>query len=227
MQPSHVIIRGHVFRYADKAPFVASGKSVLGALEYDQSRDQVKCHECGFWFKGLGGHVKVHNLKRAEYNRKHGLRVVSALSCLATRKKHQVAVKKHPNLKRKSPASLTAERRMAGSLRAAPRSVEVQNERAICAAQLLYRVQITATQVGHTPTAQDMRTAGISISALKARFGSTERAMGLAGLQPNLRGAPVASPLPLHFPIENDVNARMPWPKEYFDVEPWRKPKSG
>jgi hypothetical protein len=42
-----VIIRGHVFPRAEKEPFVASGESLLGALEYNQETDQTKCHECG------------------------------------------------------------------------------------------------------------------------------------------------------------------------------------
>jgi len=42
MQTTHVIIRGHIFTYAEKAPFVASGQSLLGALEYDEVNNQTK-----------------------------------------------------------------------------------------------------------------------------------------------------------------------------------------
>jgi hypothetical protein len=41
----YVIICGQVFRYEDKSPFVPSGRSVNGALEYDKSGESIKCHE--------------------------------------------------------------------------------------------------------------------------------------------------------------------------------------
>jgi len=40
----HVIIRGHVFTREEKSPFVVSGESLLGALEYNQDTDETKCH---------------------------------------------------------------------------------------------------------------------------------------------------------------------------------------
>lgn len=80
MNPAtHVLIRGHVFTYAEKSPFVASGMSVLGALEYDEAADRLKCHECGMWVRGLGNHVRTHGMKRREYNRKHGMSASRAL----------------------------------------------------------------------------------------------------------------------------------------------------
>lgn len=46
----HVILMDAVFRWEEKAPFEPSGKSVLGALEYNKACETVRCHECGDWF---------------------------------------------------------------------------------------------------------------------------------------------------------------------------------
>jgi hypothetical protein len=83
----HVLIRGHLFTHTEKAPFVSSGESLLGALEYDLARDLVKCHECGAWKRGLGAHVlRVHGINRLDYAQKHGLRKCAALSSPTVRK---------------------------------------------------------------------------------------------------------------------------------------------
>lgn len=96
MPSTHVLIRGHKFTYAEKSPFVRSGESLLGAIEYDEATDQTKCHECGEFFRGMGNHVKAHGISRFEYNTKHGLRVRSPLSGLSVRQRHRtIATKAH------------------------------------------------------------------------------------------------------------------------------------
>lgn len=79
-----VIIRGHVFDYAEKAPFVTSGKSVLGALEYNPETETVKCHECGEWFSSIGKHCfHIHEIPAVDYKVKHGLQQITPLDCPA------------------------------------------------------------------------------------------------------------------------------------------------
>ena len=75
----YVIVRGQVFRWEEKEPFTPSGKSVKGALEYDREAEKLKCHECGRWKSGLGGHVRVHGITSREYKLRHSLRLVTGL----------------------------------------------------------------------------------------------------------------------------------------------------
>jgi len=216
MRASHVIIRGHVFQYEEKAPFVPSGQSVLGALEYDETTDKVRCHECGTWIGGLGTHVKVHGISRKEYNRRHGMRTNAALSGLKTRQKHREAAIRNGNAERLQKSQRSCSRGK-GSL---PRSQESHNQNARCAAQLLFRVQNIAVRVGRTPTNSDMREAGIDHSTLVRRFGSLDAVMKILGLEVNRGAHP--SPIPKGFRAVGckEWEARMPWPEDYFSVNP-------
>jgi hypothetical protein len=70
----YVILLGHVFNYEDKAPFVQSGQSIRGAIEYDKDNDKLKCHECGEWFDAIWSHsFQAHGIHSREYKVKHGL----------------------------------------------------------------------------------------------------------------------------------------------------------
>ena len=91
---THIIIAGTMFPWAEKAPYVRSGESVLGAVEYDEKADEIKCHECGRWFRALSPHLRdratrdrkgrirprPHAMSPKVYKVKHGLNLVSALS---------------------------------------------------------------------------------------------------------------------------------------------------
>lgn len=86
---THVIIAGNLFAWQDKAPYVRSGHSVLGALEHDAKTDTVKCHQCGEWFRSIGHHIfnqakggsSTHTTVRA-YRIRHGFRIKSSISTL-------------------------------------------------------------------------------------------------------------------------------------------------
>jgi len=226
MHASHVIIRGHVFAYAEKEPFLSAGESVLGALEYDQSVDQVKCHECGIWIEGLGNHIKAHGMSRREYNQRFGLRDRCPLSSPSIREKHRnLASGRYAlggNLRRVSKEKSIAAVIASNSNRKRGKTAELDNEEARCLAQSLFRLQLLAAQVGHTPTETERRAIGLGSPVLCARFGSTERAMRLIGLTPNREGGNELSPLPCEYPDEDSIRKKwespMPWPKEYFDV---------
>ena len=211
----HVIIRGHVFPYEEKQPFVVSGMSVLGALEYNESDDTTKCHECGEWSHGLGWHLRSHGIKPREYKAKHGIRQSSALAGLRIRKTHFELAKR---LTIQGKGILSTKTRHP---RPIAKSAEWHNQNSRCNAQLLFRLQVVAATVGHTPNRADLRASGVHHSTLQRAFGSIENAMRLAELEPNGRGK--SSPLPRAFPplseIKKKWNERMPWPKEYFEVE--------
>ena len=81
----HVLIRGHVFKWEEKEPFVQSGVSVAGAVEYDFANDKLRCHECGEWFLNLGSHIaQYHQMKTEEYRLKHGLNLYKNRTALVS-----------------------------------------------------------------------------------------------------------------------------------------------
>ena len=215
---THVIIRGHVFTYEEKQPFVTSGKSVLGALEYNTAEDETKCHECGRWFSGLGWHVtKSHGMTTREYKKLHGLRESSALCGMRIRRSSADSAKK---LMVPGKGILSLPRLRAPRPKA--KSQEWHNENSRCNAQLLFRIQIVAATVGHTPTRADLLEHGICQTTLVRSFGSLDKVMRLAGLESNHSGK--SSPLPRAFPslpeIKKRWNERMPWPADYFTTPP-------
>jgi hypothetical protein len=221
MHASHVIIRGHVFTYDEKAPFVESGMSVLGALEFDEATDQTKCHECGEWQTALPWHIqKAHTMTSDGYRSEHGLSKHAGLSGMGRRKLASA------NAERQRMTGIGIGDRRRGTHRAAwlpvpayKHSVEVQNGDSRCAAQLLYKIMICASSVGHTPTKRELAAVGVTQSTLIQRFGSVAAAMDKAGLQSN---SGTISPLPRNYPGEEEIRAKwdapMPWPKEYFDA---------
>ena len=215
-----VIIRGHVFPRAEKEPFVASGESLLGALEYNQETDQTKCHECGKWFSGLGWHVtKSHDMTLPEYKISHGLRGSSAVCGLRIRESHREAAKR---LNVPGKGILSPNRPHPARPKA--KSDEWRNEQARCNAQLLFRIQTTAAQVGHTPSKADLQAYGLQHTTIRNAFGSIDRAMREAGLEPNGQGK--TTDLPRGFPTKDEIkrrwNERMPWPEDYFKIKPPR-----
>jgi len=189
----HVIINGQVFLYRQKAPFVPSGKSVLGALEYDPRVDKLRCHECGQWFKSLGTHVALlHKISGPEYKKKHGLRKRSALVSEDLRTARiQMGRERIPLLH----ASQNSERRAASRERLLahplPRkhTPERRNLTDTCQAQMLAKVRSIAEIVGHTPSVRELRQHGVSPSSLCTTFnmstGNLSGVMSLLGLQPN------------------------------------------
>jgi ROS/MUCR transcriptional regulator protein len=80
MQATHVIIKGDVFEYSEKLPYVTSGVGLHGVMAYDRELDKVQCNECGEWFKKLSQHIPVHGMTTSDYRRAHGLNRKSPLA---------------------------------------------------------------------------------------------------------------------------------------------------
>lgn len=81
VEATHVLIRGMVFPWAAKAPYVASGRSVLGALEYNLEKDLVRCHVCGLWFTRLYLHLeKAEGMSPESYRSTYGLNQLTLLT---------------------------------------------------------------------------------------------------------------------------------------------------
>jgi hypothetical protein len=189
MAERQVIIRGKIFLYKQKAPFVASGFSFQGAIEYDAESDKIRCHECGRWFRALTSHLKTDGISAREYKLKHGLTGRTALCNEATR----------VSISRSSAARGIGEkmrRVRLEALRTAPRPTtpkhhyECRNERNKCAAQLIECIRLLARKLGRTPSEKDLLRAGISHASALHVLNVRDMAslMTLADLTPNMQG---------------------------------------
>lgn len=211
-----VIIRGHVFDYAEKAPFVLSGKSLFGAVEYDSDLEKVKCHECGEWFRYIAGtHLRFsHELSPLDYRLRHGINVRSPLCApsfsVMRSGQHTPTVAQTAKLvqagreyKRVNGNNLTNRNRP---------HYERANANSRCQAQTLFRMQVLAAGFGRTPTAKELSAAHIDQPLLVRNFGSIEAAMRLAELQPRPQQRPPLGlsaantcPLPVGFPSKIEL----------------------
>jgi hypothetical protein len=168
---SHVIVNGVVFPWDAKAPYVRSGQSTLGALEYHEESGEVKCHECGEWIGYLPRHIKMHGITCRDYRIKHGFRISAQRTRLCS-----------PKLPRQPATSsaLTRERTVAIRPRqmAAHRqkhsgggtSAEINNLRSTCQAQIIKRVTELRDQIGKAPSVKALSDAGIHRGTIKNRF---------------------------------------------------------
>lgn len=225
-----VIIRGHVFDYADKEPFLRSGQSIFGAIEYDAISETVKCHECGEWRENIGNHLKFCGGSAKEYKDRHGLcRTSGLLSPGASERRAAISTKQHKKrvLEHRGIATPTAEKKAGGWYKKfTGRTLqygEQMNLRARCRAQLLFQIQLLAAKLGYTPSTNELNAAGISHKAIQVRFGSVNQGIRQAGLEERraVYSHDLAPKLPPGFPDEKELReSRMPWPKEYFGLRP-------
>jgi ROS/MUCR transcriptional regulator protein len=186
-----VIMRGRVYLYRQKAPFVHSGQSVLGAIEYDEAADRVKCHECGKWFQYLGAHIgPKHGMSAREYKLKHVLLMKTALLAERLRARMIEAALAIPRVYHGQRPPLLIGPRPAR----ARMQMEQRNEAGRCPAQILKDVQTVADTIGRTPTAEDLANSPLKVHARSAMVALNVPNMGalmsLAGLakrkkQPN------------------------------------------
>lgn len=157
-----VLIRGKVFLYKQKAPFVPSGKSVQGALEYREEDDKVRCHECGEWLTCFNSHLRVHGITAREYKLKHRLRVTTGLMGLRARSRcAAIAVSigsaRHLRPRKKG----NPDSRVGGHNVKA----EFQNEHGVCPEQVPFRLKRLAAQLGRTPYQAEAQAAGIHVKS--------------------------------------------------------------
>ena len=193
-----VVINGRVFLYGEKAPFVASGASVHGALEFREDRQQVRCHECGRWFKTLARHIRLHDLNAAEYKRRHGLRQKTAL-CSEDYRSVRLSIALHHNtgqrlIPMRLGESMRGTRRVGKGVMG-PRA-EKRNTEGICQAQVLSKLRDFAGKLNRTPTSEEIRDRlGLHPSSLAWLFNvrTYNEVITLAGLEPRKPGVSVRS----------------------------------
>lgn len=181
----HVLIRGNVYKYAEKAPFVRSGVSVSGGIEYDAARDFLRCHECGEFFQNLGVHISLHEMSQEQYREKHGISRATPLAntrlrdirrdAAVARQQHKTGKQFCKGNKRQTSSSYI--------------TVELVNARGNCKLQLLEKLSELAKKLGRTPTARELIDNNIPASALRNYFGGIGNAVKLIGLTPRATNA--------------------------------------
>lgn len=215
----YVIIRNQVFRWEEKAPFVPSGKSVLGAIEYDKEKGKIKCHECGNSFLSISNHIlRGHGVTVREYKLKHGIGMKSRLEspdhCEAKTFNGKVnfasTKRKLPSIEQRNAAKYRRMEAMkAGAL-------ERKNINSTCRAQCLARINQIADELGRTPTGPEL---GHSLKAsARAHFGNLTEFARSAGLKPNPSGDRRAYTNDILIELLRDfyvLNRRMPSKADY------------
>ena len=191
MKQQYVIVRGQVFRWEEKAPFVESGISVLGAMEYDFDTKKIRCHECGEWFKSIGSHAsKAHGISSRDYKIKHQLRVgCGMISPDAKTKLSANGNRIRPKGSGFGGTTITVEQRKAIQRKAisSKRNVmEMRNEKGLCPAQLAFKIQQIVQTTGKTPTTNDL---GPAVAyAIRKDLGSYVKGLVAMGIEPNRKG---------------------------------------
>lgn len=204
----HVRINGEVFAYQDKAPFVPSGQSTLGALECDIASDKLKCHECGEWFAHLGAHVaQAHQMPARAYKSKHGLKRRTPLIAASIKQKlHTSGLTQAANVL--AVGARTRISRGCGIRTKKGAQHEKRNLRGSCQAQTLESIERLARYLKRTPVQKEAQEAGINISSAEALFGlkwsEIISSMGLVPIKAGVR--------------RSLLDERMEWPPDYFRV---------
>jgi hypothetical protein len=227
-----VIIRGHVFGYEEKAPFVASGCSVLGALEYDEDKGCVKCHECGEWFPCISWtHLKFKHKKTIrQYKERHGFNMGTALCTPMFSEMRKIGSSKLGPEQRAHRTAVLIEagrehKRVHGTNKS-NRGLQLERSNIIgrCHSQMLWRIQVMAAELGRTPTSREIAARGFDELLVLTRFGGYAKMFELAGLEKRPYGKRITDDygkLPEGFPSKKQLlDARMPWSKEYVGVTP-------
>jgi hypothetical protein len=191
---THVLIAGSVFPREAKAPYVESGHSILGALEYDPATEKVKCHECGRWFKSLSGHLSTHEgLTSREYKRDRGLRQATKLYIPGAPRPGAENLRRWRSsidpetmkgyLQKALAAAHAATRASALPYRM---NTETRNLSSRCKAQLTDRIWKLAVELGRTPTAIELKSAGIPDRTITSVFEMPYmKALASIGMSPN------------------------------------------
>lgn len=170
--PEWVFIKGVVYPGREKAPFVASGLGVRGALSYDPSKDLLRCHECGAWFQSVASHLrKAHpSISAHEYKHKHWLR--QSTSLVNRRMQASLASACRPLAECRAEA-LPGLPKSSGPHDRSRSRYELRNLKGTCHAQLLKKVQEIVQAYGETPGAQVFARAGVHLPSLFDAFAVT------------------------------------------------------
>jgi hypothetical protein len=191
IQATHIIIGGTVFPWAAKAPYVPSGHSSLGALEFNMQKDLLKCHECGTWVRCLAQHIKIHGISAREYKRDRGFNVKTALLTPTLRSISYCSPRRIKTFEKNRCVDVTKLRAKKQLTHDTKNTAETRNLKNLCQAQIQRRVADLAIKLSGTPTTREIIKSGIPSSTFLYVFGMTvSKFMASFGLEPNRKGAP-------------------------------------
>lgn len=187
---THILIKDLVFPWHQKAPFVASELSVLGAIEYNQAEDKLKCHECGEWHGSLSKHIRAHKISAQDYKKKHGLSQTTSLitKTLSDKIKSRLTNPQRAILgPKKGPPRGGVHR--GGVPKGRVLSPEISNLRGKCRAQLTQKIHDISRQLGRTPTDLELRAKIGNPETIELVFGAKMREIYESlGLKPRKAG---------------------------------------
>jgi hypothetical protein len=168
--------------YNYKEPFMeyTGGYGYQGILVFDGETDKVQCHLCGEWYHALGNHLnKEHNMRANQYKDEVGLRQTTALIGEKFRQK-LIANGIQTRMKNLRPGGKLPQATK-DKIRSTMKNNTLQgkNERGTCPLQLLDRLQKKATELGRTPTTDEIS----FIEALRMTYGSYAKACEIIGLE--------------------------------------------
>lgn len=178
----HVLIRGAVYKYAEKAPFVRSGVSICGALEYDAARDFLRCHECGEFFENLGVHISHHEMGQDEYREKHGLNLRTPLANYRLRTIRSAACTTRKQYEKAASHLFKKGNKSRGRLGQKKMMLELLNARGNCKAQILEKLKEAALRLGRRPKERELVDCETNWMIVRKYFGSMNKAMEAAGI---------------------------------------------
>jgi hypothetical protein len=200
VEATHVIMGGIVFPWEAKAPYPASGRSILGGLEYNEERDCVKCHICGRWFRCLGRHlVAGEGIDTREYRDTYGLLLQTSLASPGLSKRRAIVLARnpkvhyftrldhHPSAQSAMTAASAARSKM---LPRAVRCAENRNLRNLCQPQIRHRLSQLADSLGRVPTARELEGSKLATNTIELALGLKMSAVWKSlGWNPRRNGA--------------------------------------
>lgn len=131
----------------------------LGCLMYDTDEDKVQCHDCGRWFRYLGAHIKVHDLKDDAYRMNYGLAFNYPLcgrrfSKLRSNDVTDKFLKAGTDMRRK----LKGKQRLNAKPRQVGTATESEkNRNGTCSKQVDERYKSLVLKLGHHPSSPEFR----------------------------------------------------------------------
>jgi len=181
----YVLIRGAVFRMEDKVPFENSGYSIKGAFEFDPSRERIRCHHCGDWFKSVAAHLVSASMNVDNYRIEHGLLKKTGLvvpSISASIRERTISM-----MAQRDPSHLAA---IMGSVRRSPPlgpRDEYRNSVNRCDLQITEQFRSLSVELGRPPLLREFsnKFGAAGASVITQRLGGIAGVCNRLGIDPN------------------------------------------
>jgi hypothetical protein len=149
-----------------------------GVVEYDETNDTIRCHECGKWFHYLGPHLRaIHKTTTSAHKIKFGLNLNMPLcgKRLSEQRRNQLTEQNKmegwKKIKRRSRRAVSKKKRQNGNATEASK-----NRYGLCDLQMKTRYEFVKAEVGHQPTTQELKKHDPALlSAIERRSGTLNK----------------------------------------------------